>query len=113
MTLPTEHSEQCAVATWLRKRKIRFFAVPNGAKMGPAEAAKMKREGLTPGVPDLWIVDRGVKLVIEMKRREGGTVSKAQKTWLAHLEGQGWDCVVCHGAGEAIGYLDRVFEAKP
>ncbi len=108
MNLPTEHAEQCAVASWLRRRNIWFFAVPNGAKMGPAECAKMKREGLEVGVPDILIVDRGQRLALEMKARGSGTTSKAQKAWLAHLEGQGWDVAVCHGAGEAIAWLKEM-----
>jgi len=105
---PTEHAEQCAVASWLRARGVAFFAVPNGAKMGPAEASKMKREGLSPGVPDLMVVDQGNRIALEMKRREGGRVSPDQRAWLDHLEGQGWTCYVAHGAEDAIGWLKNV-----
>jgi hypothetical protein len=104
-TFPSEHAEQCAVATWLRGRGIAFFAVPNGAKMGPAECAKMKREGMSPGVPDLFVLDMGLRLVVEMKRRDGGVVSKDQRAWLDHLTSQGWDVMVAYGAEEAITWL--------
>jgi hypothetical protein len=105
---PTEHAEQCAVATWLRMRGVWFFAVPNGAKMGPAEAAKMKREGLEPGVPDLLIVDNGKMLALELKSRDPkARASKEQKAWLLHLDGEGWDCKVAHGAEEAISWLQQ------
>lgn len=103
--MPTEHAEQCAVASWLRRRKIWFFAVPNGAKMGAAEAAKMKREGLESGVPDLLIVDRGRRLALEMKARESGTASPDQKRWLDHLAAEGWTVAIKHGAKEAIAWL--------
>ena len=103
--LPTEHAEQCAVASWLRRRGVWFFAVPNGAKMGAAEAAKMKREGLRPGVPDLLIVDRGRLLALEMKARESGRPTPEQNAAMEHLTSQGWDCGVCHGAKEAIQWL--------
>ena len=103
--IPTEHSEQCAVAQWLQWRHVWFFAIPNGAKMGPAECAKMKREGLRPGVPDLLIVDRGLKLAVEMKRRKGGVVSPEQRDAMAHLGGQGFVCYVARGAEDAIGWL--------
>jgi hypothetical protein len=107
---PTEHAEQCAVATWLRGRGVRFFAVPNGAKMGAAECSKMKREGLTTGVPDLVVVDRGLLVAVEMKSRDPkATTSREQDAWLEHLEGQGWTCFVCHGAEEAIGELVKLF----
>lgn len=103
---PTEHAEQVAVAGWLRRRGIWFFAVPNGAKMGPAEAAKMKREGMGPGVPDLIIVDQGIKLAVEMKARDPNRkATPDQKRWLRHLEGQGWITNVPNGAEEAIAWL--------
>jgi len=105
--LPSEHAEQCAVASWLRARGIAFFAIPNGAKMGAAECAKMKREGLSAGVPDLVVLDRGLRLALELKRREGGRVSADQQAWLDHLAGQGWDCFVAHGAEEAIAWLQE------
>lgn len=104
---PTEHAEQVAVASWLRRHGVWFFAVPNGAKMGAREAAKMKKEGLEPGVPDLIILDSGKKLAIEMKARNGKGASKNQRRWLAHLETQGFDVIVCHGAEKAIAWLQN------
>lgn len=106
--MPTEHAEQCAVASWLRAQGVWFFAVPNGAKMGPAEAAKMKREGLRPGIPDLLIVDKGKRIALEMKRREGGRVSPEQASAMAHLGGEGWMCIIAHGAEDAIGVLKEI-----
>ena len=108
MRFPTEHAEQCAVVQWLRARHVWFFAVPNGAKMGARECAKMKKEGLESGVPDLLIVDKGRRIALEMKRRNGGRVSPAQKRWLEHLEDEGWTCLIAHGAKEAIEVLTEV-----
>ena len=101
--MPTEHAEQRAVVSWLRRRHIRFFAVPNGAQVSAKERAKLKAEGLEPGVPDLMFP--GPRLALEMKARSSGATSDAQDDWLAYLAGEGWDCAVCHGAAEAIAWL--------
>jgi hypothetical protein len=78
--------------------------------MGPREASKMKKEGLEPGVPDLMVVDKGVRLALEMKSRDlNRSTSKDQDLWLDHLEGQGWETAVCWGAEEAIAVLGDLF----
>ena len=53
--LPTESQEQIMLVTWLVKKGIKFYAIPNGGKRNYLEAAKFKREGVQPGVPDLCI----------------------------------------------------------
>ena len=62
--------------------------IPNGGKRGKAEAAKLKRMGVKPGVPDLHLpIARGGfhGLYVEMKRLDGGRVSSEQRVWLAAL----------------------------
>jgi hypothetical protein len=122
--LPSEHQEQAAVVEWLRAHGIDFFSVPNGASLAgdsrgrARQMAKLKAEGLTPGVPDLiittprWRSDGAhvVVTAIEMKRRRGGKVSKEQRAWIdKHEKLLGWCVVVCHGAEDAIDFLRRVF----
>ena len=81
-----------------------MHAIPNGGKRDIRTAAKLKAEGVKPGVPDIFLpVPRGGKhgLYIELKRRKGGTVSAAQEAWIRALMHQGYVCTVCHGADEA------------
>mgnify|MGYP001562933909 CR=1 FL=1 len=52
---PTEHEEQAAFCRWLDAKGIGYFAVPNGARVRPAQAKKLKAEGMTAGAPDLVI----------------------------------------------------------
>ena len=81
-----------------------MHAIPNGGKRDIRTAAKLKAEGVKPGVPDIFLpVPRGGKhgLYIELKRRKGGTVSAAQEAWIRALTEQGYVCAVCHGATAA------------
>ena len=80
-----------------------LFHIPNGGRRDAAEAANLKRQGVKPGVPDLFLpVARGGYhgLFIELKRRDGGRLSDYQKRWLHLLQRQGYAAVVCHGAKE-------------
>lgn len=76
-----------------------LFAVPNGGDRHPAVAAKMKAEGVRPGVLDYLLpVRRGPHpgLAIELKSLTGST-SREQKLWIEHLRSQGWRVEVCRG----------------
>ena len=82
--------------------------IPNGGKRGKAEAAKLKRMGVKPGVPDLHLpVARGGfnGLYVEMKRLDGGRVSSEQRVWLAALHAAGHCVAVCEGHEQAIAVL--------
>jgi hypothetical protein len=114
---PLEHREQCIVAAYLRARRIRFFAVPNGGHRSAITGARMKAEGQEPGVPDLVITKRPPRLlgvvgaVIEMKRRDGvpSDVTPAQRDWLEHLAEEGWKTHVAYGADSAISFIETLY----
>lgn len=99
--IPTEHEEQRQVVMWFRQtyRPMRIFAIPNGGQRSKAAAAKLKVEGVSPGVPDLFIP--ALKLWIEMKRVEGGRLSPEQKDWINYLASVGYVCFICSGAEDA------------
>ena len=110
-TCPTEAAEQMLVfqwADWMRGRwpeLALLHHIPNGGSRNPVEAARLKAQGVKPGVPDLCLpVSRGGYhgLYIEMKRQFGGRVSDEQKAWIADLIAQGYRVTVCRGAEEAI-----------
>ena len=100
--IPTEHEEQREYVKWFRQSHgdIRIFAIPNGGSRTPSTAARLKAEGVSPGVPDLFIPAWG--LWIEMKRTKGGKVSAEQKEWHIYLETCGYRVIVCHGCADAI-----------
>lgn len=77
-----------------------MYHIPNGGYRSKAEAARFRREGVKPGVPDICLpVPRGEYhgLYIELKRRDGGKVSKFQTEWIAKLNENGYLAVVCNG----------------
>lgn len=77
--------------------------IPNGGYRNTAEAARLKRQGVKPGVPDICLpVARGAfhGLYIELKA-EGGTASKKQKEWIEALRKEGYAAYICEGWIEA------------
>lgn len=76
-----EDLEQEAVIEWCDIKRIPIVHIPNEGKRSAAYAARLKRMGLRPGFPDLFIpVVRGRYhgLFIEMKYG-GGRLSADQK----------------------------------
>lgn len=110
--IPTEHEEQREVVMWFRRKygTIRIFAIPNGGFRSRATAARLKAEGVSPGVPDLFVPKH--LLWIEMKRLKGGKLSPEQRNWQRYLVD---DCqhtwMVCHGADDAKAQISAFFEA--
>lgn len=99
--IPTEHEEQREVVKWFRQTfaGVRIFAIPNGGSRNIATATRLKVEGVSAGVPDLYIP--AWKLWIEMKRQKGGRIDKAQQDWIDYLETCGDMVIVCKGADHA------------
>ena len=104
--LPTEHEEQRDLVRWFRRKygPVRIFAIPNGGYRSMTAAAKFKAEGVSPGIPDLFVP--AWRLWIEMKRQKGGRVSPEQADWIAYLEGVGFTCFVCLGSENAQAQIE-------
>lgn len=110
--IPTEHEEQRQLVMWFRQTHspVRIFAIPNGGLRSKSAAAKLKVEGVSAGVPDLFIP--AFKLWIEMKRIKGGRLSPDQKDWLEYLKNNGYTCFVCNGADEAKFKIEQFLQDK-
>ena len=107
---PSEEEEQAAVMEWAMLMERQYpelallFHIPNGADRHPAVAAKLKRQGVKAGVPDLFLpVARGGwhGLFVEMKRQKGGRLSDDQKAWLDALTAEHYLAVRADGAEAA------------
>jgi len=80
-----EHNLQVGCVRWFRlqypKLAPLLFAIPNGGWRNPTVAAKLKAEGVMPGVPDLFLAyphGQFHGLWIEMKNGKAGRVSDNQ-----------------------------------
>lgn len=116
ITSPTETQEQQTLFRWAAMQTGKYpelallFHISNEGKRNPSRA---KAEGIKAGVPDLCLpVPRGPYhgAYIEMKRRKGGMVSKAQGEWLSALERNGYAVAVCKGWREAAEFIKEYLE---
>lgn len=112
-TIPSEHLEQVRFVSWFRRNYpgVRIFAVPNGGARSGVQGAKLKAEGVVPGVPDLFVPIWN--LWVEMKRAKGGTLSPDQKDWIAYLEGIGHRCIVGRGFDDAKAQIEALQKKTP
>jgi hypothetical protein len=110
--IPTEHEEQRELVRWFRQTwpGVRIFAIPNGGHRSPATAGRLKAEGVSSGVPDLFIPAWG--LWVEMKRTKGGSLSAEQKDWIVYLESVRFWCIVGKGADDAKGKIQAFFNEQ-
>jgi hypothetical protein len=102
---PKEDLEQIRLATWLDKKGILFYAVPNGGRRYLLEAVKFKRMGVKSGVPDLCIplpTKSHHGLYIELKRKSRSATSDNQLYWIERLKKNGYAAHIAKGADEAI-----------
>ena len=102
----SEHIEQREFVSWFRKnyKGIRIIAIPNGGQRNIATAARLKAEGVTPGVPDLYVP--AWHLWIEMKKINGGKISAQQKDWHNYLQ------LIKHSVIITAGFEDAQSQVK-
>lgn len=113
---------QRAVARVLDHSGLLWCHVPNGGQRNVIVAAKLKGEGVKPGVPDVLVfapittepsgmlIHNG--LAIELKNGKKGRTSQHQKMWMGQLERHGWRVAVCHNLDEALAVLRECYPNK-
>jgi hypothetical protein len=108
--IKTEHEEQREFVRWFRQTYlgVRIFSIPNGGARSPSVAGRLKAEGVSKGVPDLYIP--AWRVWVEMKRTKGGSVSPEQKDWRKYLESIG-DFVIV-GKGNEDAQMQIIARAK-
>jgi hypothetical protein len=105
----TEDKEQGGFITWFRYKfpDVLIYHCPNGEHRVLSVGVRLKKQGVVAGIPDLFIP--AWKIFIELKRKDGGVVSKEQEKIIAYLQRVGYTVWVCHGAEEAslklLGFL--------
>ena len=104
LKLSSELKEQIAVVEYCELRGLPIVHIPNEGKRSVVAGAMLKRAGMRPGFPDLFLPRPCGKyhgLFIEMKYDKGKT-SADQEWWLATLSREGYAVRVCHGFDEAV-----------
>ncbi|WP_350165775.1 VRR-NUC domain-containing protein [Algiphilus sp.] len=105
---------------WARRHAHQYpelrllHAIPNGEKRSRSVANRLKLEGVSPGVPDLFLPtphNGSHGLYIELKRQRGGSVSAEQKAWHIELRAQGYEVVVAKGWEAAVAAIRRYLGA--
>ena len=122
--IPSEKEEQKALVSRCKREGIRVISIENSLqfpinmvldivrpfvksnqlenikqklnKLMSILTAKRYSQGLYKGVPDMFFPQ--YKLFIELKRREGGVISKEQLEAHAELREMGYKVEVCKGA---------------
>ena len=99
-----EYTIQKTFVDWARKQDfiLLCFAVPNGFKSSSQNAIMMKREGLLPGVPDVFCLLKNCKWVIIEFKTETGVVGPHQKEVIEKLKKGGQAVRVCRSSHEAV-----------
>ncbi len=88
--------------------------IPNGGNRNSGEAAKLKRQGVLKGVPDIFLpCARGAYhgLYIELKAK-GGKVSPEQEEFLRGVYAEGFMAAVCYGADAAIRLIEKYLRGE-
>ena len=100
-SLPSEHQEQSGFVHWFRHHfpRVLIFAIPNGEHRSVSVGKRLKAEGVVRGIPDLFVPEWSVW--VEMKRTQGGRLSKDQKEVIRYLESIGHTVIVGKGAQDA------------
>ncbi len=116
----SEHQEQSRFFAVIRRmaekdhRLQGAFAIPNGFLDSKSKRVRAWQEGTLSGVPDIFIPwpSRGHHgLFLEFKAL-GGTVSKAQKVFLALASSRGYKAQVVFGLREALEALKDYLEGE-
>ncbi len=96
----TEHEEQCDYVRWHRQEfsGVRIFAIPNGEKRSKRDGLRLKVEGVSPGVPDLFVPDWTTWIEMKVK---GGHVSREQEDWHDYLRSIGHTVILAYGSLDA------------
>jgi len=103
-----ESKLQTACVEWFRwnypKLHLNLFAIPNGGHRNVVTASRLKREGVTAGVADLFLAvtnKQSPGLFIEMKL-EGNYQQPSQKAFEAAITPYQYQYVICRSLQDFI-----------
>jgi len=82
-----------------------------GMPLHPRTAARLKAQGLKPGIPDVLIVWQGRAIFVEIKR-PGGRLSPAQKAMHERITSAGAVVATCFSAEDVERYLSVIMPLR-
>ena len=111
-----EHLSQVKFVQRVRhlRQDILIYSIPNGGYRHYKEAARLKAEGVTAGVPDLFIAKATAKhsgLYLEFKTAKG-RVSDKQKYIIEKLRDEGYCVEIVRSADAAWEVLLKYLSEK-
>ena len=123
----SEHDEQVAVVDWFNLKYPKYqaclIAIPNGAMLAGSpkkrgfQMHRLKREGLKPGVPDLFLaVPRGKYHGMWLEMKDNGktrsSLTKAQWEYLVLMRENGYFAAWAAGAESAMSSIENYMAEK-
>lgn len=117
--IPSEHDEQCNLVCWFRLQyphlTRNFFAIPNGGHRNIVVAKKLKNEGVSRGVADLFLMAAKGGwhgLFIEMKPIKGGQQTENQKEFEKKCKEAGYKYFLARGCKAAQDCIREYLQAE-
>ena len=110
---PLEDYECEVFHKWLESKGYPHCHIANESRSGGRNAVIRGVWDYAVYIPAKGItgsVDSYQQVRIEMKRKKGGTVSQAQRSWGRIYEKAGIPCRICKGADEAIKFIDEIIK---
>ena len=116
----SESQEQAQLIAWWKAvgqrlaLNVVLAAIPNGGARDAVTGARLKREGVVRGMPDLVLLCARCgkhALFIEMKTKRG-RVSESQRGLFPLLEAQGYGVAVCRGWREAADAVEAYLAGR-
>lgn len=116
----SESQEQAQLIAWWKAvgqrlaPNVVLAAIPNGGARDAITGARLKREGVVRGMPDLVLLcarSGRHALFVEMKTKRG-RVSESQRDLFPLLEAQGYGVAVCRGWREAADAVEAYLAGR-
>lgn len=116
----SEGDEQEALFEWAEWNLTLYpelklmYHIPNGGYRNKSEAARLKRQGVKKGVPDICLPAARGKfhgLYVELKT-DGGKASKEQVEYIKALNKIGYAAEIAYGFEQAVEIITRYLELK-
>lgn len=108
-----EAQHQIYVFDWAQYQPVckdYLFCIPNGGKRDPITAKSLQKQGVRPGVSDMFLAYPNNEyhgLWIELKKDTTCQATPLQKHWLDKMNKVGFKALVAYGFEDAIANIEE------